>query len=123
MDIIKNLIKNNLKLIIGVPLGLLFLYICLLVFIEKTEMDQVDRDHLNNLNKKIDTIYQNQSKLDSNIQVYSKEINKIGDTILSIKSQKTIIKEIYHDKINRVSEYNDAQLDSFFAERYGYSSR
>ncbi len=123
MDIIKNLIKNNLKLIIGVPLGLLFLYICLLVFIEKTEMDQVDRDYLNNLNKKIDSIYQNQSKLDSNIQVYSKEINKIGDTILSIKSQKTIIKEIYHDKINRVSEYNDAQLDSFFAERYGYNPR
>jgi len=80
---------------------------------EKTKIDS--------LNKMMKELIKEQNKLDSTIILYNKEINDLDKNISSIKGQKTIIKEIYHDEINRVVNYNDAQLDSFFTNRYGHN--
>ena len=50
-------------------------------------------------------------KINENIKIVDNNINQLD-------AQKTIIKEIYHEKINSISNYNDAQIDSFFTDRY-----
>jgi hypothetical protein len=122
MKTIKNFIIKNYKSIIKVGFGLFIIYWIIFFLTPNVKMSIKDREKIDSLNKIIKDIYTDQKKLDSSISQFTKEVDKIDNNIATIKSQKTIIKEIYHEEINRVSNYNDVQLDSFFANRYGYNS-
>lgn len=105
--------------IIKVLVGLFLLYWLIFFLTPKVEMAASEKEKIDSLNKKIDIIYVEQKKLDEKIVEYNNEITKIDDNLEKIKNQKTIIKEIYHEEIGRVDNYTDAELDSFFAKRYG----
>ena len=122
MKTIKNFIIKNYKSIIKVGFGLFIIYWIIFFLTPNVKMSIKDREKIDSLNKIIKDIYTDQKKLDSSISQFTKEVDKIDNNIATIKSQKTIIKEIYHEELNRVSNYNDVQLDSFFANRYGYNS-
>jgi hypothetical protein len=63
-------------------------------------------------------MYKEQELLDDKIDDLNKEIIEVDNGIDKIKNQKTIVKEIYHEKINRVSNFTEPELDSFFSDRY-----
>ena len=86
-------------------------------------MSTESKQKLDSLNIAIKTIELQQKKLDSNITVYTKEVEKIDTRIQHLKTEKTIIKEIYHEKIDAIDQYSDAELDEFFAKRYGHNPR
>ena len=86
-------------------------------------MSDSSKAEIDSLNAAINKIYQDQKKIDSSIANFNKQVTDIDNNISNIKNQKVTIKEVYHDKISRVAEYNDAQIDSFFTNRYGYTTR
>lgn len=77
---------------------------------------------IDSLNSIIKDMENHQKKLDTTINIFNNQINNVDNNVNKIKNQKTVIKEIYHEKINNVTTYDRNQVDSFFSERYGYSS-
>lgn len=112
--------KSNYKFLAYAALGLFLLYWIVFILTPKVEMSAESKQAIDSLNTHIKVIEEAQKELDGKIEEYGQEINQVENRITEIKSQKTTIKEIYHEKISSVSNYSDKQLDSFFAERYGY---
>jgi glutaredoxin 2 len=119
------LILGNFKIIKNVLIVLAISALIWLVSerITKIGMPDSSRTKIDSLNTEISKIYQNQKKIDSSIVNFNKQVSNIDNNISNIKNQKETIKEVYYGKINRVNEYNDAQIDSFFTNRYGYTTR
>lgn len=116
-------IKKNYKWIIQLGFGLFIFYWLIFFLTPKIRMSEIEKSQMDSLNVLIKSIHDSQAKLDSSISEYGKEIEMVDERIQKIKSERTIIKEIYNEQIDRVSNYNDHQLDSFFAKRYGYNPR
>jgi septal ring factor EnvC (AmiA/AmiB activator) len=91
-----------------------------LIFTPKPEMSELDKYKLDQLNKDINEIKNNQIKLDSTITRYEKEISKIDSTIATVRNQKTIIKEYYKEKGEQINGMKPSQIDSLFHKRYNY---
>jgi exonuclease VII small subunit len=83
-------------------------------------MSVESKQKIDSLTTFVKEIEEEQAALDDKIEVFGEEVNKIETNITKIKSQKETVREIYYEKINSVNTYNDAQLDSFFTNRYGY---
>jgi septal ring factor EnvC (AmiA/AmiB activator) len=115
---VKDFFIKYYKVIIGVVIGLFILYWLIYFTTPKNQMSEVDKYKIQLIDEKIGEINKNQKKIDSNIIELKKELVGLNKTISTIKKEKIIIKEIYDKKINRVDELNDAQLDSFFTNRY-----
>jgi wobble nucleotide-excising tRNase len=116
---IKTFLIKNYKTIIKILIGLIILYWVIFFLTPKIQMSSESKSKIDSINNSIKTIEVIQKKMDSNIVQYNKEILDIDSKISDIKFEKTTIKEIYHEKIISVNNYNDIQIDSFFANRYG----
>ena len=123
LDLVKFFLKTNFKSILNIALILFILYWVIYILTPRVTMSTESKQKLDSLNIAIKTIELQQKKLDSNITVYTKEVEKIDTHIEHLKTEKTIIKEIYHEKIDAIDHYTDAELDEFFAKRYGYNPR
>lgn len=123
MHKVLDFIHKNYKWILQIIFGVFVLYWLIFFLTPKIRMSEIEKSQMDSLNVLIKSIHNSQAKLDSSISEYGKEIDLVEDRIQKIKSEKTIIKEIYHEEIDRVSSYNDRQLDSFFTKRYGYTPR
>lgn len=115
---IKKFLIKNYKTIIKILIGLIILYWVIFFITPKIQMSSESKLKIDSINNSIKTIEVIQKKMDSNIVQYNKEILDIDSKISDIKFEKTTIKEIYHEKIISVNNYNDIQIDSFFANRY-----
>jgi hypothetical protein len=118
VQIIENFIKANYKTILKGLVVLFILYWIIYVLTPTMKMSVQEKQKIDYLNILVKEIYKNQQKLDSSIVVYNKKIDEVDNHIYKIKGQKTIIKEIYYEEINRVDNYTDNNIDSFFANRY-----
>jgi hypothetical protein len=116
----KNLILKNYKSILYLVIGIGLVYLMVLIFTPKPEMSELDKYKLDQLNKDINEIKNNQIKLDSTITRYEKEISKIDSTIATVRNQKTIIKEYYKEKGEQINGMKPSQIDSLFHKRYNY---
>jgi hypothetical protein len=116
-------LSNHFKTILMVIFGLILLYWVIFILTPVMKMSGEEKYKIDSLNTMIKQIYKDQNRLDSTITNYNKEINIVDKHITEIKNQKTIIKEIYHEQINRVDNYSDHELDSFFTVRYGYNPK
>jgi hypothetical protein len=114
------LIKKYYKQVIAVVLGVAILYLVVYLATPKPQMSELDKYKLEQLNKDISKILENQKNLDIKIDSYKKELIKIDSTISKVKNQKTIIKEYYKDKGEKIDKMNKTQLDSLFRKRYNY---
>jgi uncharacterized protein YdcH (DUF465 family) len=119
----KFFLQNYIEFLIKLLVGFGLLYLFLLVITPKTKLSDEDRKKIENLDEKIDKLIKQQNKIDSTITGIELNIDSINNDIIKIKKQKVLIREIYHEEINRVAQYNDAAIDSFFTERYGYYPR
>jgi aspartyl-tRNA(Asn)/glutamyl-tRNA(Gln) amidotransferase subunit C len=76
----------------------------------KYKLEQIDKD--------INLILENQKKLDKQIEGYKNEISKIDSTIAQVKNQKTVVREYYRDLGEKVDKMKKKEIDSFFHARY-----
>jgi hypothetical protein len=117
---IKTIVNNNLNFTIKVLIVLFVIYWFFYFTTPKTTMSDEDRNKVDSLLTRIELLVENQKKLDKSILKFEGDIKVINDSIVKIKKEKLIIREIYYEEINRVRNFDDKQLDSFFTARYGY---
>lgn len=117
---VKDIINNNLNFTIKTLIVLFVIYWFFYFTTPKTTMSDEDRNKVDSLLTRIELLMEKQKKLDENISKFEGNIKIINDSITKIKKEKLIIREIYYEEINRVRNFDDKQLDSFFTTRYGY---
>lgn len=117
---IKTIINNNLNFTIKILIVLFVIYWFFYFTTPKTTMSDEDKNKVDSLLNRIELLMDKQKKIDENISKFEGNIKVINDSITKIKKEKLVIREIYYEEINRVRNFNDKQLDSFFTARYGY---
>ena len=115
---VKDFFVKYYKVIIGIVIGLFLLYWFIYFTTKKNQMSEVDKYKIQLIDEKISKINESQKKIDSTITELNKELIGLNKTISKIKKEKIIVRKVYDEKINRVDGLNDAQLDSFFSDRY-----
>jgi len=113
-------IKKHWKLFIGIVGGLFLLYLIIFMLTPKPDMSELDKYKLEQLDKDINLLIENQKKLDKQIEGYKKELSHIDSTISKIQNQKVIIKEYYKEQGDKISEMKPSEIDKLFHERYKY---
>jgi peptidoglycan hydrolase CwlO-like protein len=114
------LFKKYWKYVLGIILGIVVLYFTIYLATPKPEMSELDKYKIEQLDKDINLIIENQKKLDKQIEGYKKELLHIDSTIAKVKNEKTIIKEYYKEKGEKISGMKPSEIDSFFHKRYNY---
>lgn len=118
--ILKFILNSRRNFALTLTIGFALTYLFFMI----TEDKDIKKDpKIDDITESISDNEESIKKLDSTINEVLRKVDNVNANILEMESQKTIIKEIYYEKINRVSNYNDAELDSFFSNRYGYGSR
>ena len=115
-----SLIKKYWKHAIGVILSIGLLYLIIYLATPKPEMSELDKYKLEQLDKDINLIIENQKKLDKQIEGYKNELSQIDSTIAKVQNQKTIIKEYYKEQGEKISGMKPSEIDKLFHDRYKY---
>jgi hypothetical protein len=118
--ILRFILNSRRNFVLSAILGLGLVYLGLVIF---DKNDTIDKTKIEDIDKSIIEDKNSIKKIDSLVNELLKKIDSVNVNISDMESRKTIIKEIYYEKIDRVSNYDDAQLDSFFTVRYGYTPR
>jgi len=116
-------IKNNkhiVKTIAYIALGIIVVYLLIQIFTPKPKMPSEIKDKLESLTKVTDSLQKKIKQHDLDILSQEKSIDSVDNEIAKTKEKTTIIKKYYYEKSNVVNSYTPNQLDSFFANRYGY---
>lgn len=116
----KRLMKTKYGNILLIVVVLAVLYLVINSFFG-TSVDQEYLKTIDSLNNNILKIEQRQDSLSQDIKNFETQVNNIDSKIQTIKNQKTIIKEYFHEKIISVDGFSRNDIDSFFANRYGYN--
>ena len=91
------LIKKYWKYVVGAILTISVLYLIVYLATPKPEMSELDKYKLEQLDKDINLIIENQKKLDKQIEGYKNELSQIDSTIAKVKNQKIVVKEYYKE--------------------------
>jgi hypothetical protein len=114
------LIKKYWKYVVGVILTIGVLYLIIYLATPKPEMSELDKYKLEQLDKNINLIIENQKKLDKQIEGYKNELSQIDSTIAKVKNQKIIVKEYYKEQGEKITEMKPSEIDKLFHDRYKY---
>ena len=112
--------SRNYKTLLFVILGLFLFYWVIFIITPSVTMSNKEKAQIDSLNVVIQCLHGENLKLDSTIMSLNKEIEQVDKQIEDIKKKKTTVKKEYHEKINRVDNYTEPELDSFFSNRYKY---
>ena len=110
--------KNFLETIVKIILVLGIIYLIYSNF-SNVSIDNNYKNVIDSIDTHIRSLERKQDSLNTDIEKFNHEIDSVDVSISKIKNEKTIIKEIYHEKIISVDSYNNNDIDSFFADRYG----
>ena len=113
-------IKKYWKYVVGVILTIGVLYLIVYLATPKPEMSALDKYKLEQLDKDINLIIENQKKLDKQIEGYKNELSQIDSTISKVKNQKIIVKEYYKEQGEKITEMKPSEIDKLFHDRYKY---
>lgn len=113
-------IKKYWKYVVGVILTISVLYLIIYLATPKPEMSELDKYKLEQLDKDINLIIENQKKLDKQIEGYKNELSHIDSTIATVKNQKIIVKEYYKEQGEKITEMKPSEIDKLFHDRYKY---
>ena len=113
-------IKKYWKYVVGVILTIGVLYLIIYLATPKPEMSELDKYKLEQLDKDINLIIENQKKLDKQIEGYKNELSQIDSTISKVKNQKIIVKEYYKEQGEKITEMKPSEIDKLFHDRYKY---
>ena len=113
-------IKKYWKYVVGVILTIGVLYLIVYLATPKPKMSELDKYKLEQLDKNINLIIENQKKLDKQIEGYKNELSHIDSTIATVKNQKIIVKEYYKEQGEKITEMKPSEIDKLFHDRYKY---
>lgn len=113
-------VKKYYKEILFVLVNIILLYFIIHLSVKNSEMSELDRYKLDQINKNIDSLEQKQLDLNQKIKEYKLEISKIDSTLLQVENQKTIVKEYYKIRGEEIDKMKKRDIDSFFINRYKY---
>ena len=113
-------IKKYWKYVVGVILTIGVLYLIIYLATPKPKMSELDKYKLEQLDKNINLIIENQKKLDKQIEGYKNELSQIDSTISKVKNQKIIVKEYYKEQGEKITEMKPSEIDKLFHDRYKY---
>jgi hypothetical protein len=113
-------IKKYWKLFVGVIGGLFALYLIIFMLTPKPDMSELDKYKLEQLDKDINLLIENQKKLDKQIEGYKKELSHIDSSIRKVQNQKVIVKEYYKEQGEKISGMKPSEINKLFQERYNY---
>ena len=114
------LVKKYWKYVVGVILTIGVLYLIIYLATPKPKMSELDKYKLEQLDKNINLIIENQKKLDKQIEGYKNELSQIDSTIAKVKNQKIIVKEYYKEQGEKITEMKPSEIDKLFHDRYKY---
>jgi septal ring factor EnvC (AmiA/AmiB activator) len=114
------LIKKYWKHFVGAILTIGVLYLIVYLATPKPEMSELDKYKLEQLDKDINLIIENQKKLDKQIEGYKNELSQIDSTIAKVKNQKIVVKEYYKEQGEKITEMKPSEIDKLFHDRYKY---
>ena len=114
------LVKKYWKYVVGVILTIGVLYLIIYLATPKPKMSELDKYKLEQLDKDINLIIENQKKLDKQIEGYKNELSHIDSTIATVKNQKIIVKEYYKEQGEKITEMKPSEIDKLFHDRYKY---
>ena len=120
LNTVGSFFSKNYKKLLFVILGLFLIYWVIFVITPSVTMSNKEKAQIDSLNVVTQSLHNENLKLDSTITGLNKEFEQVNKQIEEIKNKKTIVKKEYHEKINRVDNYTEPELDSFFSNRYKY---
>jgi vacuolar-type H+-ATPase subunit I/STV1 len=118
LNTVGSFFSKNYKTLLFVILGLFLFYWVIFIITPSVTMSNKEKAQIDSLNVVIQGLHKENLKLDSTIMSLNKEIEQVDKQIEDIKKKKTTVKKEYHEKINRVDNYTEPELDSFFSDRY-----
>jgi len=113
--------KLNFSVFYKILIILIIGYFIFSFLVPTVNLSKEYKNKIDSLNNHISTLEKKQDSLNEDIKSYKTEITKVDKSIQTIKNQKTIIKEYYHEKIISVDGFSINDIDTFFANRYGYN--
>jgi hypothetical protein len=117
--------KKNRQLLLDIILIIIPIILIYVYFNLKTGDTKQTYSDNKHIEEKIDSvkvynefISEKIVELEQNQEVFNEIITKNNELINENNKELSKLKRAYNDKIKTVSNYNVAQLDSFFAKRY-----
>ena len=99
-----------------------FKYVLVVVAANKTIKwnDRRRSKKIEQIDKDINLLIENQKKLDESINEYKNEIKKIDSTISNIRIKKEVVNNYYEQKGKEIKDANVKQVDSLLRSRYNF---
>jgi vacuolar-type H+-ATPase subunit I/STV1 len=118
LNVLGSFFGKNYKTLLFLLFGLFLLYWVIFIVTPSVTMSNKEKAQIDSLNVVIQGLHKENLKLDSTIFSLNNEIKLVDKQIEDIKHKKTKLKQKYHEEINRVDNYTEPELDSFFSDRY-----
>jgi vacuolar-type H+-ATPase subunit I/STV1 len=120
LNTVGSFFSKNYKILLFVIIALFLFYWVIFIITPSVTIPNKEKAQIDSLNVVTQSLHNENLKLDSTITGLNKEFEQVNKQIEEIKNKKTIVKKEYHEKINRVDNYTEPELDSFFSNRYKY---
>jgi septal ring factor EnvC (AmiA/AmiB activator) len=116
----KNILKDNWKIITLSVLGVIFIYLLIRVFTPIPDRSELNKYKLEQINKNIEDVKKLQKSLSDSIQVYQHKIDQIDKNISNIKIEKKEVNNYYTQKKEEIKTADKTQIESLFKDRYNF---
>ena len=113
------MIKNWKNITLGI-LGVIFVYLLVRVLTPAPDMSELNKYKLEQIDKHIDEMKNQQKSLSDSIQSYQNKIVAIDEKISKIKVEKKEVNNYYTQKKEEIKNADKKQIDSFLRGRYNF---
>ena len=116
----RQFLSRNYKYVL-IVVGAIVFYVLMVDLMKPSNgMTKEDLKKIEQIDKDINLLIENQKKLDESINEYKNEIKKIDSTISNIKVKKEVVNNYYEQKGKEIKDANVKQVDSLLRSRYKY---
>lgn len=116
----KNFLTQYWKVISLTVFGLIFIYLLIKVLTPTTDMSELNKYKLEQIDKHIEEMKNLQTQLNDSIQSYQQKIDEIDQKIGSIKIEKKEVNNYYTQKKEEIKNADKKQIDSLLRSRYNF---
>ena len=113
------MIKNWKNITLGI-LGVIFVYLLVRVLTPAPDMSELNKYKLEQIDKHIEEMKNQQKSLSDSIQSYQNKIVAIDEKISKIKVEKKEVKNYYTQKKEEIKNADKKQIDSLLRSRYNF---
>lgn len=116
----RQFLSRNYKYVL-IVVGAIVFYVLMADLMKPSNgMTKEDLKKIEQIDKDINLLIENQKKLDESINEYKNEIKKIDSTISNIKVKKEVVNNYYEQKGKEIKDANVKQVDSLLRSRYKF---